>query len=102
MALMAGSGRLAMAKLVMLHQSRCGRTMLTPNLVTAARSLFTSSPRLVDRPLRDEFTRLKSEYRIPCMSDQRVRERNMLYIPLYFLVFFFIYDSCWFWLNWPF
>jgi hypothetical protein len=46
------------------------------------RCITTSSVKCVDKNRLDEFTKRKSEYRIPAMTDDRVRERHLLDIPM--------------------
>lgn len=62
--------------------------MLYMSRALTVRSIFTSSTRFVDKNRMDEFTKKKSEYRIPGMDDDRVRERALLDIPMtiYFIL----------------
>lgn len=97
---MLASGMMRRSVMQQLMLLRSLRRPMTPEKMTGIRSLFTSMPRLVDKPLRDEFTRKKSEFRIPALDDRRVRERTMLTIPLYIMFFFFCYDFCWLFGTW--
>lgn len=59
--------------------------MLQSVTAVLVRPLSLTSARLVDKPLFDEYTRRKSEFRISGMDDKRCRERSSLDIPFYVL-----------------
>ena len=76
------------------------QALLKSLVVTTARPLSVTAVRLVDRPPIDEFTRKKSEYRLPGMTDDMVRERSILKIPfiicaVYFCYHFFLLITYW-------
>ena len=60
---------------------------------TVIRPLSLTSARLVDKPLFDEYTRRKSEFRVAAMDDRRVRERTALHIPCYVIMVVFTYEA---------
>lgn len=47
-------------------------------MVTLARSIHVSSARFVDKPKYDLFSKRKSEWRIPTLTEQQFGERNFI------------------------
>lgn len=77
---------IASGESVVLRAAFSRQVLMRPNLACAAVMVrpFSKSTRLC----YDEFTKRKSEFRIPGMNDERVRERHALVIPLGYLFFF--------------
>ena len=64
--------------IAMLHQQPIKCKGLIPISLKMYRGLQTTSARLVDKPKYDMFTKRKSEWRIPTLTETEFNERSFL------------------------
>ena len=74
----------------------------TARLAGQERLLSLSAVRRVDQPRFDEFTKRRSEFRVPGLTDTRVRERATLDIPAWLLSFLIFILGWYFLTHWQF